>query len=525
MRRPGVVGLDAFQFHGFQNRRLTLHLLLQMFHEPALFDDHPVQLFDLMFQMGDVGFDAFDPLQVFSVHGCKSSQFFQTRQITSAVAELSGAEKTKVKNPIRKKSNRQHTAASVMILGVGSFAQSIGTALADAGANVSTYLTRNYGHYPPSLVGPTFSRNAFPSPIPLIKQNGLEVVIPQSIDWALQPWAEDLLQSGAGIFSPTHEAMRIERERDFARKLCADFKIPFPQAYVAANRSEAEKILANHSRPFVIKNPLCSPTSPIHTILCETVEDTRAWLRHVNYAEGVFLQEYLGRAEIGHIALVSGGEIYSLVTNQEYKYAFNGNQGVVAGAPLGGLVERDPNDKYGLARKLIHPLLPWLRAAKFNGPLQVTAVKRQGRWHVIEYNIRIGVTSGPMILRMLKNPAEVVLRTARNQKLDLQFNEKLNFGCSLTLAGYGYPFIQVRSPHLPLEVDGKFDCDVWWNEVAPGADKKLMSTGHRIADVIALAPKLDAAIAKAYANIRKIRVVGSYFRTDIGQSLWPPGNV
>ncbi len=164
------------------------------------------------------------------------------------------------------------------------------------------------------------------------------------------------MESGVGIFGPTGEAMRIERERDFARKLCADFKIPFPQAYVASNRIEAEKILAEHPRPFVIKNPLCSPTSPIHTILCETVEDTRAWLRHVNYAEGVFLQEYLGRAEAGHIVLVSGGEIHSLVTNQEYKYAFNGNHGIVAGAPLGGLVERDENDKYGLARELIHPL-------------------------------------------------------------------------------------------------------------------------------------------------------------------------
>ena len=45
-----------------------------------------------------------------------------------------------------------------------------------------------------------------------------------------------------------------------------------------------------------------------------------------------------------------------------------------------------------------------------------------------------------------------------------------------------------------------------------------------MADVIALG-HLDAAIAKAYANIRKIRVVGSYFRTDVGQSLWPPGTV
>ncbi len=75
-----------------------------------------------------------------------------------------------------------------------------------------------------------------------------------------------------------------------------------------------------------------------------------------------------------------------------------------------------------------------------------------------------------MILRMLKNPAEIVLQTARNENLEPEFNDNLNFGCSLTLAGYGYPFTQVRGPQLPLEVNGKFDCDVWWNEVARGAD-------------------------------------------------------
>jgi phosphoribosylamine-glycine ligase len=419
----------------------------------------------------------------------------------------------------------KRNATSALVLGVGSFAHSIGTALADAGANVSTYLTRNYGHFPPTLVGPVFPKETFPNPVEVAKRNNIEVVIPQSIDWAQSPWADELVKSGIGIFSPTGEAMRIERESDFARKLCADFKIPFPQAYVASNRLEAEKILRDHPQPFVIKNPLCSPTSPVHTILCETVEDTRAWLRNVNYAEGVFLQEYLGRAEAGHIVLVSGGEIHSLVTNQEYKYAFNGNMGIVAGAPLGGLVERDPNDKYGLAKQLIRPLLPWLREVKFNGPLQVTAIKRGGKWHVIEYNIRIGVTSGPMILRMLKNPVETILRTTRNEKLNLKFREGLNFGCSLTLAGYGYPFTQVRGPQLPLEVSEKPDCDVWWNEVALAHDGKLMATGQRIADVIGIAPTLKAAIAKAYLNIRRLRVVGSYYRTDVGQSLWPPGTV
>jgi phosphoribosylamine-glycine ligase len=197
--------------------------------------------------------------------------------------------------------------------------------------------------------------------------------------------------------------------------------------------------------------------------------------------------------------------------------------GVVAGAPLGGLVEKDPGDKYGLARQLLHPLLPWFRKVNYHGPVQATAVQRDGRWHAIEYNIRIGVTSGPMILRLLRNPLDTVLRTARDQKLEPEFRDELNFGCSLTLAGYGYPFTQVRGPRLPLDTDGKFDCDVWWNEVAPAPGGSLVATGQRIADVIALDATLEGAVARAYANIRKIRVLSSYYRTDIGQSLWPPG--
>jgi phosphoribosylamine-glycine ligase len=410
-----------------------------------------------------------------------------------------------------------------MVFGVGSFAQSVTAVLREAGARVSTYLTRNYGHFPPSLSGPVFTREAWPDPLALLREHKTDVVVPQSIDWAQAPWADDLIRSRTPIFSPIGEAMLIERERDFARKLCARYRIPFPKAQVAPNRLEAERILARRPGPYVIKNPWCSPTSPVHTIICESVDDTRSWLKQVDYEEGIFLQDYLGRVEVGHIVLVSGGEIHSLVTNQEYKRAFDGNMGIVAGAPLGGLVELDPHDKYGLARQLIHPLLPWLRETRFHGPLQVTAIRHRGRWHVIEYNVRIGVTSGPMILRLLKQPAQIVLRTAQNRKLDLTFNDGARFGCQITLAGYGYPFTQVRGPHLPLDLQGCFDCDVWWNEVNSTTDGRLWSTGQRIADVIALAPTLDAAIARAYANIRRIRVLGSYYRTDIGRSLWPPG--
>jgi phosphoribosylamine---glycine ligase len=414
---------------------------------------------------------------------------------------------------------------SIMAFGVGAFTQGMLRVLKDNGANVSAYLTRVYGHYPPSLEGPVYNHQNIPNPLPLLREKKIDLIIPMSIDWAQQPWKEELLAQGPPIFCPTGEGLQIERNRDFARILCQEFGIPFPKAFVASNRLEAEKILAKYPRPYVIKNPLCSPTSPIHTIVCESVEDTRSWLEQIDYAEGVFLQEYKGRNEAGHIALVSGGEIYSLVTNQEYKRAFTGNMGMVAGAPLGGLIERDPDDHYDLARQLLHPLLPWFRQVNFHGPIQVTAIRDGEKWSVLEYNVRLGVTCGPMILRLLENPVEVLWNTAHNRPLDIRFRTSRRFGCSLTLAGFGYPYIAVQGPKLPVETNEPFDCDVWWNEVEAGSSGGLVMTGHRIADVVAIAGSLEEAIDRAYVNIRKIRCLGSYYRTDVGQSLWPPGTV
>jgi len=410
-----------------------------------------------------------------------------------------------------------------MVLGIGAFAQSTLRILRENGACVVGYLTRDYGHAAPQLEASCYSHRDYPDPLPLVRKHKVNLIVPMAIDWAVQPWAQALVDLGVPIFCPIGGALRIERERDLARRLCAEFRVPFPRAFWAKNQVDAENIVKRERKPFVIKNPLCGPFSPIHTIVCETAKDTQAWLPRLDYRDGVFLQEYLGRAEAGHIAFITAGEIHSVVTNQEYKRAFTGNQGVVAGAPLGGLVQRDPDDQYDLARALLRPLLPWFRETNFHGPIQVTAIRHQGRWFVLEYNVRIGVTSGAMILRMLRDPVAVLESVAKNEPLkEIQFRPGKKFGCSITVAGYGYPYTQINGPELPIESRPTKNCDVWWNEVRL-AGKQLYATGHRIADVVAIADQLKPAIDRAYGGIEQIRCLASYYRTDIGASLWPPG--
>ncbi|MDZ7316932.1 MAG: phosphoribosylamine--glycine ligase [candidate division KSB1 bacterium] len=411
----------------------------------------------------------------------------------------------------------------IMLWGIGSYAASAMRTLAENGAEVCCYLTRNYGDYGPSLYGETFHFKDYPNPCPLVREKQIDLVIPMSINWHEAEWKDEFLAMQVPILSPYGEAMKLERDRDYGRRLCELYGIPVPKAYVAKNRLDAVEYVRANPLPYVIKNPLCAPGSPVHTIVTETVEDTLSWLEHVNYAEGVFLQEYMGRREAGHVAFVSDGKIYPMVTNQEYKRAFDGNMGPVAGAPLGGLVEVDTEDKYGIVRETLEPLLPWFRRTNFHGPVQSTCVKRDGKWHVIEFNVRTGITTGPALCRMLKNPVEVFLAVGHNRPLNIEFHKGREYACTLTLAGWGYPYTKIEGPFLTVQLTGEPTCDIWWNEVVADRKGRMLMSGHRVADVVAVGPSMEAAIAKAYENIRKIYCLSSYYRLDIGKSLWPPG--
>lgn len=419
--------------------------------------------------------------------------------------------------------------ARVLVLGVGAFAHSVLQILKEHGAEVGCYLTRDYGHHGPKSVGPTWFHRDHPSPLPILREFCPDLVIPMGVDWWDQPWAEEALAENWPLLSPTGEALTIEVSREHSAALCQEHSIPVPQSHLVQNRLEALALMREQPRPYVLKNPLCSPFSPIHTIVCETVEDTLGWLERIDYAEGVFLQEYLGTTEAGHFVAVSGGEIVSLVTNQEYKRAYTGNLGPVAGAPLAGIVEQDSEDRYGLARQLIHPLKPWLEASGFQGILQVTAIQHERVWHAIEYNVRLGVTTGALLLRMLQNPLEVLGQLVRDEAAAPAWHPERKLGVSLTLAGYGYPYIVPSVPKLPVQVSGEVSSDLWWNEVDSEAGQLYMThhqnldMGHRIADLNACGPTLESARDQVYEDIRKLRCLGSYYRLDLGETLWPPG--
>ena len=64
--------------------------------------------------------------------------------------------------------NKATRPPRVMAFGVGGYVYGMLQIIKEHGAEVSTYLTRDYAHFPPSLVGPTFHSEVHPNPCALL---------------------------------------------------------------------------------------------------------------------------------------------------------------------------------------------------------------------------------------------------------------------------------------------------------------------------------------------------------------------
>lgn len=130
-------------------------------------------------------------------------------------------------------------------------------------------------------------------------------------------------------------------------------------------------------------------------------------------------------------------------------------------------------------------------------------------------------------MRMLKNPLDMLKAVIDGSEFIPDFVSDKPIGCSITLAGYGYPFLSVTGPAFPLELPEVLCSDkgdIWLNEVEAGkAEHPVLASGHRLLDVNAFGNTKDDAVQQAYALMADIRCSNSYYRTDIGDTMWPPG--
>lgn len=329
--------------------------------------------------------------------------------------------------------------------------------------------------------------------------------------------ADALRHRGIAVFGPGKAAAQLEGSKTFAKRIMDDAGVPTGRAARAGTLEEAVAAIDEFGAPYVVKaDGLAAGKGVLVT------PDRPAAIAHATYwlAQGsVLVEEFLAGPEVSLFLLSDGHTVLPLSPAQDYKRAFDGDEGPNTGgmgaySPLPWLDESFVDEVIDrIALPTVRQLA--LEQTPFIGLLYCGLVVTRHGVKVIEFNARFGDPETQVVLPRLVTPLSTLLFAAATGSLAALPRPEFSpdVAVAVVLASEGYP----EDPVIGRPIAGLDTVrDVTIAHAATAfVDGHYVATGGRVLSVVALAPDFAAARAKAYAALNSIRLDGGQFRTDI----------
>ena len=336
--------------------------------------------------------------------------------------------------------------------------------------------------------------------------------------------ANALRKAGVAVFGPDKEAAAIEGSKAFAKEIMAAANVPTGQAWSVSTHEELITALDASGAPYVVKaDGLAAGKGVLVT------EDRAAAIEHATFYlqhGDVLVEEFLDGPEVSLFFVSDGHRIVPLSPAQDYKRAFDGDEG----ANTGGMGAYSPlpwlEDTFvdTVTTTIAQPVIDELahRGTPFIGLLYCGLIMTGDGIKVIEFNARFGDPETQVVLARLQSPLAPLLFAAATEMLESVEAPRFSDECALTvvLASEGYP----ENPLTGREISG-LDTAAATPHVTiahaatawDGSD--LLATGGRVISVIATGSTFDDARKSAYGALDTISLEGSHYRRDIAQRV------
>ncbi len=332
--------------------------------------------------------------------------------------------------------------------------------------------------------------------------------------------ADALRAAGIAVFGPNHKAAAIEGSKSFAKDIMSSAGVPTGDSRTVANHDELLAALDQMGSPFVVKaDGLAAGKGVLVT------EDRQAAIDHASYylQDGtVVVEEFLDGQEVSLFFLSDGTTVVPLAPAQDYKRAFDHDEGPNTGgmgaySPLPWL---EDDFVHTVTTTVAQPTIDELshRKLPFIGLLYCGLIITSSGVKVIEFNARFGDPETQVVLARLSTPlAPLLLAAAQGALADIpapEFSDQV--AMTVVLASEGYP----EAPQTGRVISGIDDAlAVTGVSIAHAAtaesDGQLIATGGRVLSVIATGDAFDDARTRAYKALAAIGLEGSHYRHDI----------
>ncbi len=335
---------------------------------------------------------------------------------------------------------------------------------------------------------------------------------------------DELEARGHRAFGPRKNAAIIEASKAFSKELMKKYNIPTAGYATFDNYEKAKAYVETCAIPVVLKADGLALGKGV--LICKTREEALSGLAEMmleskfgSAGSTVVVEEFLEGPEVSCLAFTDGKCIKPMITSCDHKRAKDNDEGL----NTGGMGTFSPAPFFGenSAKVVMESImLPTMYAMNaegrpFKGVLYFGLMKTKDGYKVIEYNSRFGDPETQVILPMLKTDLMEIFEAVVDERLEEVNIEWEEGACvCVVLASGGYPEAYEKGKEITFDEMDKEG--ILCHAGTAMKEGKLVTSGGRVLGVCAKGKDIEEARQKAYANAKKVRFDGMYYRKDIG---------
>ena len=337
---------------------------------------------------------------------------------------------------------------------------------------------------------------------------------------------DDLTTAGIKAFGPSKAAAQLEGSKGFTKDLCRANNIPTAAYERFTAAATAKAYVRSQGAPIVVKADGLAAGKGV--VVVQSVAEAEAAI-DMMFAGGlgaagaeVVVEEFLVGEEASFFALCDGESAIPLISAQDHKRVFDGDQGPNTGGM--GAYSPAPVMTPELTRRTMDEIvLPTVRAMKAMGApykgvlyagLMITA---QGP-KLIEYNVRFGDPECQVLMLRMRSdlvPALVAARDGQLKSFDLRWRDSA--ALVVVMATNGYPGNYGKGSVIGgLDDAAALPGVEIFHAGTKQAGGQITANGGRVLGVSATGASVGEAQQRAYAAVDRIDWPGGFCRRDIG---------
>lgn len=417
----------------------------------------------------------------------------------------------------------------ILVIGGGGREHAIIKKLAESPKKPELYCAPGNGGISREAVCVPFKAVDREAAVEFALKNQIDMVVVAPDDPLSLGMVDALEAAGIRAFGPVAAAARIESSKVFSKTLMKKYGIPTADYEVFTDSAAAIAYLerAEQKYPAVIKADGLALgkgviIAPDFSSACEAVQGMLDGGMFGESGRRIVIEEFMTGPEVTVLAFTDGTTIKPMVSSQDHKRAFDGDQG----PNTGGMGAFSPSLNYTdeiaavCMETIFRPTVAALAAEgiKYKGVLYFGLMLTPDGPRVVEYNSRFGDPETQCILPRLDTDLVEIFDAVIDERLgSLDIRWKPEAACCVVLASGGYP-VKYASGY---EIKGLDEAEktgvILYHAGTREENGRFYTSGGRVLGVTGMGITLEDAIRKAYEGASRISWTDFFYRKDIGR--------